>query len=540
MLITKLGEKGPDILDGKSVASSHCSDSTFDFISESIRTCLNSHKNCPRNIDVLLPTFVLDVGLEHSGLEPRLVESDGTSIGTYLTLSYCWGGPQDVQLTTKSKETYKRGIPLSSLPATLRDAISVTQRLGQRFIWIDALCIVQDDEASKQNELAQMCRIYTNSFLTIQVSMASSVNQGFLESRNPPAVQPLKFSFQKHCDGPQTHVYIRLRHEENRETPISSRAWTFQETALPARMLIYTRLQAIMVCREKVFREDGMRHAIGSISPLNYRNIQPGPGGGGGGSATSTRESVLSSWYWHIGTFYSKRAHSVSDDRLNALSAYAETAHQAIGGRYLAGVWEVDLIRGLEWRRVVRPLKRAPAYRAPSWSWAAYDGEFSYAETSMSPARIRFNEKHGPKNPDPLFSPSIIDSWTTKTGISEFGACHDGKIVIETLVGLVTVTALDESHDSRFRAPRGGVQLQTMEGAKNICAGFLDTDSDVLVTVLCASLTGISGLLLVESASSRSVKEFRRVGTYKLTTDYNADDFGAWRQSCRREILALV
>lgn len=202
------GQALPEKLNERLLPSSHDSSETFVFIRQAIQTCCESHDDaCPKNIDVVLPTFLLEVGPINGENIARLVENDGIEKGTYLALSYCWGGPQEVQLTTNTVESFKQSIQLDSLPKTLRDAATVTRRLGKKYLWIDALCIIQDDEASKQKELAQMARIYMNSFLTIQAAVPSSVKEGFLDSREPPEIPPVQICFSRDKAG-GSEVYI--------------------------------------------------------------------------------------------------------------------------------------------------------------------------------------------------------------------------------------------------------------------------------------------------------------------------------------------
>ena len=377
--------------------------------------CSDLHESCLSNTDVVLPTFVLDVGPDGDATAPRLVENDGSQRGTYLTLSYCWGGRQTAQLTTNSMEAYKIEVPLSSLPQTLQDAVIVTRKLGYRYLWIDALCIIQDDEEFKQKELVNMGRIYGSSFLTIQASVPSSASDGFLAQRRPPDIPPAKLHYKTDAEGRRAYVYARLKNDEPPVTSTSKRAWLFQETVLPVRVVSYTRLQVIVACRERISREDGMPHGARDISPLHYMRIRPVLGPKRLSGPAVTREAALVAWYWSIAEFYSERTQSVSDDRLNALSAYAQEAHRAIAGRYLAGVWDVDLVRGLEWKRTtVKPLERAAVYRAPSWSWASYDGAFSYASATSTSSLARSDEGRAAKGPDPQCRPRIIEAWVTK------------------------------------------------------------------------------------------------------------------------------
>ena len=69
---------------------------------------------------------------------------DPTRLDDYVALSYCWGGDQAVKTTKATLEKHKTGIPIYSLPATIRDAITVTRRVGIGFLWVDSLCIIQD------------------------------------------------------------------------------------------------------------------------------------------------------------------------------------------------------------------------------------------------------------------------------------------------------------------------------------------------------------------------------------------------------------
>jgi hypothetical protein len=65
--------------------------------------------------------------------------------GQYAALSYCWGGENPASLQKKTFDDFKRGIDEANLPQTLQDAFYVARSLQIGYIWIDALCIMQDD-----------------------------------------------------------------------------------------------------------------------------------------------------------------------------------------------------------------------------------------------------------------------------------------------------------------------------------------------------------------------------------------------------------
>jgi hypothetical protein len=75
-------------------------------------------------------------------------------------LSYCWGADQPQKLTTKSKEGLKQGFQSQELPQTLQDAIRITAATGLKYIWIDAMCILQDSPEDKEIEIARMPLYY--------------------------------------------------------------------------------------------------------------------------------------------------------------------------------------------------------------------------------------------------------------------------------------------------------------------------------------------------------------------------------------------
>jgi hypothetical protein len=119
----------------------------YPVIQEWIDVCKDTYVGCEKIEETFLPTRLLDVGDHNSSRVPHLVEPPKTTKGKYLALSYCWGVQgQRVVLTL---ETLKSGLveyPLASLPQTFKDASFVTRQLGYKYLWIDALCIIQEGD----------------------------------------------------------------------------------------------------------------------------------------------------------------------------------------------------------------------------------------------------------------------------------------------------------------------------------------------------------------------------------------------------------
>jgi hypothetical protein len=67
---------------------------------------------------------------------------------------------------------------------TLRDAVRLVDKLGLRYLWVDSLCIIQDDPNDKELEIAQMPLVYNQSTVTIITSCGLGVYQGFLQERS--------------------------------------------------------------------------------------------------------------------------------------------------------------------------------------------------------------------------------------------------------------------------------------------------------------------------------------------------------------------
>lgn len=145
-----------------------------DMISTWIKDCHDDHPACkPSTSSGTLPTRVIDVGSPDGRTEPRLCDTNGEP-GDYIALSHCWGGRQPLRTTKENICSMKTCIPWAKLPNTFQDAISVTRRLGIRYLWIDSLCIVQDDAQDWEREAAKMALIFEAAYITIAATAATN------------------------------------------------------------------------------------------------------------------------------------------------------------------------------------------------------------------------------------------------------------------------------------------------------------------------------------------------------------------------------
>lgn len=63
----------------------------------------------------------------------------------YATLSHCWGSALPVRTVGENLVAFHRDIPSELLPLAFTDAIAIARGLHICYIWIDALCTVEDN-----------------------------------------------------------------------------------------------------------------------------------------------------------------------------------------------------------------------------------------------------------------------------------------------------------------------------------------------------------------------------------------------------------
>ena len=142
----------------------------------------------------LPPTRLIELNSENAE-NIKIVEL--IHMGIYATVSYCWGGDKFVKTTTATILQHQIGIEISSLGRTLQDAIRVARSLHIPYLWVDSLCIIQDDAQDMAREIAKMSEYYENGYVSICASAASSYSEGFLGARtnNPYLYGPFELPY---------------------------------------------------------------------------------------------------------------------------------------------------------------------------------------------------------------------------------------------------------------------------------------------------------------------------------------------------------
>jgi hypothetical protein len=280
----------------------------------------------------------------------------------YLALSYCWGKDQFEALKAENYESFKNGISLSLLPQTIKDAISVTRRLGYRYQWVDSLCIFQDSEDDFEIESASMCEVYRNAVCTIAAVKSSKASEGFLASHDPLEMAPCLLSVSKSsCPSKQSQVYAR---PQSTTAPLSwqmdvtmsrwnHRAWCFQEMVLSRKILYFGRSQIHASVQKPIL--GGLRRFSTAntvwdahddsdlIRSFNQDDLDVE-------SEHVSQESYSSRRWWDFVLEFSQRSLSRSDNKLPAIAGIADYVWESgLKSNYITGLWEATLPRDLLW-----------------------------------------------------------------------------------------------------------------------------------------------------------------------------------------------
>ncbi|KAG8165476.1 hypothetical protein KVR01_004028 [Diaporthe batatas] len=335
-----------------------------------------------------MPSMVLDVSDQD---KIKLVKVHEDLRERYISLSYCWGKrSQRIMLSRSNRTVLASGVSVQQLDPTIRDSVIVTRQLGFKYLWVDALCVFQDDEALKARELGRMGEIYRNATLTIVASAAKDVQKGFLSKRKSTLKRTsfefgrpgLVFEVQLEGDKEQSvqALPVILRPNElDTVEPWYERAWTLQEMLFSGRRLQYRANQTTWSCHcsETVAQQsDGW--VGGRVSSYtNYSDASKIVGNTMAilrkGDIIFPSATVLATWYGLV-EVYTKRKLTYPTDRLPAISGIAKHFESVLGDQYICGLWESDLPSGLVWYSIKSAGNSPGPKSRPSWSWASREG----------------------------------------------------------------------------------------------------------------------------------------------------------------------
>jgi hypothetical protein len=325
-----------------------------------------------------LPTRVIDVGSKDEGLAPKLfIPTHPLEDIKYVALSYAWGSGHDFAKTTASNlDEMTRCLTWDKLAKTIQDAIIFTRKLSIRYLWVDALCILQSEgpddaqhRADWSYEAARFGQYYQNATLTIAATGAISSSEGLFLRRPALEFDPEPVILKQNTNRGETNVFIiqpptPLWVPAMRNSALRTRGWAIQERVLSKRILHFGTSYLLWECHESRVTETNP----GDTDSLAYSD--PGEDFISAFKDMDNRpeDDIMRSWYQFI-DFYSSTNFSFHADKLPALSGIATRIKDRFPQDYIAGIWELAIPEGLAWmaRRTEEP---DPGSDLPSWCWA--------------------------------------------------------------------------------------------------------------------------------------------------------------------------
>ncbi|KAF4994523.1 hypothetical protein FGRMN_5732 [Fusarium graminum] len=337
----------------------------FDLMRSWLETCRDHHETCNKSAALVeddekrtvLPTRLIDISRMAEGLV-ILADTKGQR-GNYSALSYCWGErPEENIKTTKDKLfEHQTAIRTETLSRVFKDAIKTTNEVGLHYLWIDSLCIIQDDEDDWTAEAKLMSEVYRNADLIIAAAGASEPSEGCFIERTMPPYPERRVSIVPSADGLNGVKSIWIQQEASvsqpADGPLQKRGWTLQEIYLARRSLHFMSSGMFWQCQELKTNERRFDNAV------------------------LERQGWLSLLH-----SFSQRQLTRKSDRLFAIQGLVNDLLKDFGPdfHYQKGIFNRWVIEQILWSMAkVSPYEKPDEVHVweevPSWSWAYKNGK---------------------------------------------------------------------------------------------------------------------------------------------------------------------
>ena len=369
-----------------------------------ILTWLNDcqeHHNC-KTMLCAMPTRLIEITGTSETISLRLRQTEEVGRVPFAALSYYWGGEQPMKCLSSNIVSYGTAISFEKQPPTIKDAAKVCQGIGLQYLWIDALCIIQDDPNDKFVEIAKMTSIYGNATVTIAAARSSSATEGFLEERFPGPREGAIVSY-RCIDGELGFITLVKLDNDVFESvePIDERGWTLQERLLSSRIIEFGSRQTKWICpttRSSGFSLEGFtdgwkrdvnfssKRKTEALDLENIRTTKSTIDFYGRPRNSQFEEYLKTMQHWeNICETFAERALTFSSDRAVAISGIAQIFAELSGDQYIAGLWKSCFHSGLLWkieRNVLSPknMLQPTTYQGPSWSWLSVNGPVNFGQ----------------------------------------------------------------------------------------------------------------------------------------------------------------
>ncbi|KAH8809995.1 heterokaryon incompatibility protein-domain-containing protein [Hyaloscypha sp. PMI_1271] len=450
-----------------------------------------------------------------------------------MTLSHCWGSLQILTTKKDNLNAHKQGIDLTTLPKTFQDAIEVTRSIGIKYLWIDSLCIIQDDIEDWARESSKMASIYRNSYLTLAATGAKDGSEGLYKPRE---AEIFSVGFNAHGNMGEKATLLARRGKKhdcfqswNPEThwgedmsePLMERAWVYQERLLSRRLLHFASDEMIWECRTVSDCECGFlpqdepaeirRRAEENEEGISDRSIFQVLN-----SEEQATEAASQRWYRLIKS-YAYLKITRDDDRLPAFSGIASSLTTA--ENYMAGLRKDNAVRDLLWFTRNSTVPRRPeSYVAPSWSWASVAGHVGHYTSAYSTDFALWNK------PGSQALVEVLGFSTVKSTSDPFGRLKSGELKLRGhfAQGVVSEKDRNEWVGTEWSLYRLEVKISSGPGIgwlpelniDTIEDGQLAMNASVFLLAVWLTERELYFLVLVED----SPRKFRRIGVATINS----------------------
>ena len=331
--------------------------------------CAERHAECRQGVQRILPS-----GFRVIDIARRCIVEDVNA--PFVALSYVWGKDTRLSLLTATRDAIsgmKRegGLPREGMPRTIEDAMSIATRLGESYLWVDRLCIIQDNPEDKSKQVEVMNDIFSSARLVLVAAYGNSMHFGIHGISRPRRLA------QYHEDLSTFRVTNVVREPEDDPFALwHTRGWTYQEAVLARRLLYFTNVQAFFQCRRLTCHEDAYHSETERDKLTSYE------------LAAEIDNSQFRAFARHLEEYTSRRL-SYQSDVYNGITGIMK----ALYGRdsvFIEGLPQVDFDRALLWfcetgktsGRFIGTEEKS----CPTWSWSAiinHSDRAMYRETAQ-------------------------------------------------------------------------------------------------------------------------------------------------------------
>lgn len=474
--------------------------------------CKSEHKGCQNNGLSWFPTRLLDIGTR--GKHVRLiVTAKDPPTGPYMTLSHRWSSARYTMLESSTMAQLQKRVDVLPLPASFQDAIRVARYLGVNYIWIDSLCIKQDknDPSDWAVESRKMSQVYSHACLNISATRSVDGTESLLGQSCWAVKHPTRIELMD-ANGSLCEYDIvdgELWDDEVELANLTSRGWVFQERYLARRILHFGDTQLGWECREHRALDmfpQGLPVSLG-VPKGKLRDMASGTAA----TSSSLLDSKFAENWSYLMNQYSQCEFTFAKDKLVALEGIAtDTMVARKHDTYAAGMWKSSALFDLAWWRDDHDRKRysaaTTAKRAPSWSWAGFDGEVNFP--TLNSGFSRLHETY-----------ATVKKMGSQTKITKNAVVTKGTLVFEGLLLQMTLGSKDEE-PTAFTVQ----DLSFTAGDETLASSiYLDPPAEVgqaipqgrslFFTPLFSTIHSLFGLILTPA---KGTGEYYRLGTVEI------------------------